>query len=72
MAIYWNIKDRAAAKGWENAHQLAKAAGLSYPVAWRILQGEPIERIETATLETLARVFGVKPFSLLEHREGKR
>ena len=77
MAIYWNVKARAEAKGWTNAHQLATNAGISYPIAWRILQGEasaePIERIETATLEKLARAFGLKsPWSLLDYRADSR
>ncbi len=70
MAIYWNVRERAKAKGWANAHQFAIGAGISYPIAWRILTSDaPIERIETATLERLAKAFGLKtPWSLLEHR----
>jgi transcriptional regulator with XRE-family HTH domain len=73
MPIYWNVKERAATKGWSNAHQLAKAVGLSYPVAWRILQDEPVGRVDAETLEALARAFDLKtPWPLLDYRPGKR
>jgi hypothetical protein len=67
MTISWNVRDRATAKGWTNAHQLALGAGISYPIAWRIMGSDaPLERIETATLAKLARAFGLKtPWALL-------
>jgi hypothetical protein len=73
MAIYWNVQERAERRGWLNAHQLALGAGISYPSAWRILKGEPVERIDVRTLEGLARAFKLEsPWSLLEHRPGER
>lgn len=68
MTIRWNVKSRAEARGWKNAHQFAIGAGLSYPLAARILEGKPLERIDVATLEQLAQVFGLKtPWALLDH-----
>ena len=68
MAIYWNVRERAEKQGWANAHQLAVGAGISYPIAWRIMKDAPLERIEVATLETLARAFSLKsPWALLRY-----
>lgn len=68
MTIRWNVKARAEGKGWTNPHQFALGAGLSYPLAARILEGEPLERIDVATLEKLARVFSLKtPWPLLDY-----
>lgn len=54
----------------ENANQLAAFAKIPPPLAYRLLSGEPLERIEVATLERLAAVFGVKPWALLSHEPG--
>lgn len=68
MAIRWSVKGRAEARGWKNAHQFAIGAGLSYPLAARILESKPLERIDVATLEQLTKVFGLKsPWTLLEY-----
>ena len=67
MTIRWDVKDRAKQRGWENAQQFSLGAGITYPVAARVLEGKPLERIEVATLEKLAKVFGVKPWSLLDY-----
>lgn len=49
-----------------NAHQLALGAGLSYPVAVRVLANQPMARVDAMTLQKLADYFGVKnPLSLL-------
>jgi len=56
------------AKGWTNANQLARGARLSYPVASRLLEGEPIERIDVATLEALASAFDCSPWDLLDYK----
>jgi hypothetical protein len=72
MSIRWKVRARATAKGWTNPYQLAKGAGITQPLAARILSSEPIERIDVATLETLARAFRLKsPWSLLEYRPGE-
>lgn len=63
--IRWNVAKAAKDRGWENANQLARGAGLSYPVAARLLAGEPLERIDVATLELLASVFSCEPWALL-------
>lgn len=65
--IRYDLSRQMKRRGWTNANQLAKGAGIPAPLAYRVLSGEPLERIEVATLETLARVFGVKPWTLLEH-----
>jgi len=69
MTIRWNVKRRAKEeKGWENPQQLATGAGLTYPLAARVFEGRPLERIDVATLEKLARVFGLKtPWALLDY-----
>jgi hypothetical protein len=70
MTIRWKVKERAEARGWENAQQFSVGAGLTYPTAARVLAGEPLERIEVATLEKLTTVFGLKtPWALLEYTE---
>lgn len=56
-----------ARKGWTTAYQLARESGISQPAAARVLAGAPLERIDVATLESLARAFRVRPWALLEH-----
>jgi hypothetical protein len=51
----------------ENANQLAVFAKIPPPLAYRLLSGEPLKRVDVATLETVATAFGVKPLSLLKH-----
>lgn len=65
----WNLATRMAAKGWTNAHHLATGAGLSYPVADRILHGDSPDRIDGKTLEKLRVAFGIRgaPWSLIEY-----
>lgn len=67
--VRWNVRNHLDAKGWSNANQLSLGAGLSYPVAARVLANEPMERIEVATLERLRSAFGLRgaPWSLLEY-----
>lgn len=68
--VTWNIAERAKAKGWTNAYQLAKRTGISQPLAKRIMESERVERIDVVTLESLARVFKVKPWALLTWSDG--
>ena len=71
--LRWNVRAKAEARGWANAYQLAKGAGITQPVAARVLSDEPIERVDVATLETLTRVFRLKsPWSLLDYRPDAR
>lgn len=65
--IRWNIKAHMARRGWQNASQLATGAGLTSPAAYRVVAGEPLERIDVGILEKLAREFRVKPWQLLEY-----
>lgn len=61
-------------RGWENASQLALGAGLTYPVASRIVNadGKAIERIDVSTLEALARAFDCEPWDLLEYDPARK
>lgn len=71
--ITWNVAARARAKGWTNAYQLAKGANITQPLAARVLAGEPIGRIDVATLEALTRAFGLKtPWALLDYQPERR
>lgn len=70
--IRWNVKPFMEKRGWTNASQLATEAGITAPVAYRVLAGEPLERIDVATLERLAAAFRVKPWQLLEHTPDKK
>lgn len=65
MATYWNVAKLVAGKKWENAHRFSQEAKLSYPIAWRIWQGDKIDRIDAKTLESLCRTFEVGPTELL-------
>lgn len=68
--IYWRVEPHMARRGWRTAYELAKRAGISRPGALRVLSGAPIERVDVAVLEALARALGVRnPLTLLEHRE---
>ena len=69
MTVRWNVAGRMDAKGWTNAHQLAAGAGISYPVAKRIYDGERYpDRVDFDTLGKLAKAFGCRrnPWRLLE------
>lgn len=68
--IFWRIESHMLAKGWSTAYQLSKRANISRPGALRVLSGHPVERVDTATLEALAKAFDVEhdPLSLLEYR----
>jgi DNA-binding Xre family transcriptional regulator len=65
--IQWQIGPQMARKGWQNARQLSLGAGITYPVAWQIMLGGPVGRIDTTTLERLAAAFACSPWDLLEH-----
>ena len=67
--IFWNVPaitrhmDRL---GIANAKRLSERTGLTIPTAYHVLSGARLERINAHTLETLADLFGVEPWSLLE------
>lgn len=67
--VAWDITAHVERLRIENASQLARLAGLSYPVAWRVWKGgTPLERIDVSTLERLAKAFNVrKPLTLLKY-----
>lgn len=65
--IRWHIERHMARRGIANAYQLAAFAGLTKPTAARVVAGEPLDRIEVATLEALAKAFRVRPWALLEY-----
>lgn len=71
MAIRWKLETALRRAGIENAHQLAERAGIGYPAAVRIYahldSGDALGRFDMRTLNTLARTFGVKPWTLLEY-----
>lgn len=65
--IRWNVTKYMGRKGWTTAYQLAQGAGISQPAAANVLSGRPVERIDVAALEKLARAFRVKPWALLDY-----
>lgn len=66
--IQWRIAPHMARKGWTNARQLALGAGITYPVAWAIVLGGPVGRLDTGTLDKLTVAFGLsEPWDLLEY-----
>lgn len=68
MRIYWDVLERAKGRGWTNAHQLAIGAGISYPIAWRIMKDAPVERIDVVTVEKLMTAFDLtSPWSVLRY-----
>jgi DNA-binding Xre family transcriptional regulator len=71
MAIYWKLATHMRTEGWTNASKLAEAVGISKPAAYRIFEGKPLDRIDVATLEALARKLKVKPLTLLEYKKEK-
>jgi DNA-binding Xre family transcriptional regulator len=68
--IRWNVRKQMEERGWSNANQLAAGAGMTKPAAYRVFAGEPLDRIDVATLERLARVFKCSPWSLLDYKPG--
>jgi transcriptional regulator with XRE-family HTH domain len=65
--VRWNVGPHMARKGWTTAYRLAVESGIAQPAAARVLAGAPLRRVDVATLEALARAFGVeqKPWTLL-------
>lgn len=64
--IQYNLDKHMARHGLTNANQLREFAKLNVATAYSVLSGAPLQRIEVATLEALAKAFGVKPWTLLE------
>lgn len=68
--IRFDVRAQARKHHVSNAHQLAAYAHLTLPVAYRVWSGEPLQRIEVATLEALATAFKCKPWALLDWSDG--
>lgn len=62
--IVWRLKPLLKRKGWENANQLATGAGLSYPVAHRLIN-EQMDRVDLGTLAKLCRALDCQPGDFL-------
>jgi DNA-binding Xre family transcriptional regulator len=60
------------AAGIENGNQLARYARLTSPVAYRLLSGEPFERVDVAVLDALCEAFSCQPGDLLAHTPEKK
>lgn len=71
MTIRWKLQPTLRRAGIENAYQLAERAGIGYPAAVRIFAhleaNDALGRFDMRTLDTLAGLFRVKPWSLLEY-----
>ena len=63
--IRWRIAKMLDERGW-SPYKLAQETGLTMPAAYRLAKGEPVQRIDAATLDTLCRAFDVQPGELLE------
>ncbi len=48
-----------------NANQLRHLTGLTVATAYSVFSGAPLQRVDTATLETLMRAFGIEDEGLL-------
>jgi hypothetical protein len=64
--IKYALERQMKRRGLANAYALAEFAKIPPPLAYRLLSGKRLERIEVATLEALAKAFKVKPWTLLD------
>jgi DNA-binding Xre family transcriptional regulator len=69
--IRWRVPELLRVRGW-TPYRLAKESGLTLPAAYRLAKGDPVERIEVASLEALCDVFGVEPGELIERLPGRK
>lgn len=72
LVIRLRVAELLEERGW-TAYRLAKEAGLTMPVAYRLADpsGE-FARLESSTLEKLCEVFDVQPGELLVWEKPKR
>ena len=63
--IRWRIIELLGERGW-TPYRLAHEAGITIPAAYRLAKDKPVQRIDTATLESLCDVFRVAPCDLIE------
>ena len=61
--ITTRIQELARGRGFENAHQLQKATGLSSSMAARLFHDE-VEGLKLSTIERLCRALGCAPGDL--------
>jgi DNA-binding Xre family transcriptional regulator len=70
--ITWNlavIAKQMEKRRLANAHQLHEYTGLTVPTAYNVLSGAVLQRIDVATLETLADKLNCSPWRLLTYRK---
>ena len=48
-----------------NANQLRRLTGLNIATAYSVFSGAPLQRVDTTTLQTLMRAFGIDDEGLL-------
>ncbi|HEX8351952.1 MAG TPA: helix-turn-helix transcriptional regulator [Pyrinomonadaceae bacterium] len=71
MKIKMRIRERCAAQGIVNAHQLAEKAGLTAPTAYRAFNND-IKQLTLATLEKLCTALDCEPGDLLVRTDKKK
>lgn len=65
--VRWLVADLLEKRGW-TAYRLAKEAGVTMPVAYRIAErGALVQRIEGRTLDAMCKALDVQPGELLEY-----
>ena len=70
--VYWRVAEALARRGWTR-YRLVKESGLAPPVVYRVARrGEPVQRIDGRTLDTLCAVLGAQPGDLLVYLPAKR
>ncbi len=64
MPIRWNVAALMEAHGIANPNQLAERLNLTLPLAYRLVDGRDLERIDAKTVELLCRELGAEPTDL--------
>lgn len=65
MTLEVRVKELAQAKGFRNASELQRKAGLTYPQTARIWQGGNMEMVNLRALAAIAKALGVSAKDLL-------
>jgi len=71
LMIRWRVAELLAARDW-TPYRLAKEAGFTVTLAYRLAKPDAVQRIDAATLERLCEVLGVEPGELLARDDGER
>lgn len=66
MPIRWRLQELLDQREW-TAYRLAKEAGLTPSAVYKLLKKGDVRHVDVATLEALAKAFGVRPWRLLEY-----